>query len=133
MSFPLSRIMSAATACYGVYALAQPGHLASAMKVPSAQKPAWDLMAYTYAARDLPVSAAGMWSSSPQVVTTAMVLRILGDLSDATILGLATDDEEARTKALTATLGWAGLNTVALVIDRRRYKKKLKSQALLLP
>lgn len=133
MSFPLSRILSTATAAYGVYALVQPGHLASALDASGKQKPVFDLMAYTYAARDIPVAVAGMRSSSPQVVTAAMVLRILSDLSDAAILGLSVDDEEARNKALGATLGWATLNTLALVIDRRRYKKEMKAQALLLP
>lgn len=131
MSFTLSRIMSAATAAYGVYALVQPSHLASALDASGKQKPVLDLMAYTYAARDIPVSVTGMRASSPQVVTTAMVLRILSDLSDAAILGLNVEDPEARNKALGATLGWATLNTVALMIDRRRYKED--PHTLLLP
>ncbi len=120
MSFTLSRSLSAATAAYGAFALAKPGHLASALQAPDARKPALDLLAYTYGARDLAVSAVALSASSPSLVTTAMGLRIVGDLTDAAILGLTTLDPKVRRKVLAVTIGWAAANTVALVLDRRR-------------
>ncbi len=118
MTFPLSRILSAATAAYGVFALVKPDHLGSALDAPKDQMPAFDLMAYTYAARDIPVSALGMFASSPQLVTASMLMRIVSDFSDAAILGINMDDPKVRNKALGVTLAWGALNTAALLIDR---------------
>lgn len=120
MSFTLSRAMSAATAAYGVFAFARPDHLATALQAPAARRPALDLLAYTYGARDLPVSVFALTSRRPAVVTVAMLLRIVGDLTDGTILGLTTEDPKVRRKVLAVTLGWAAANTLALTIDRRR-------------
>lgn len=119
MTFPLSRILSGATAAYGVFAVIKPEHLGSGVKAPLPQRPAFDLMVYVYAARDLPVSAVGMFAAAPNLVTAAMVMRIISDFSDATILGLNIDNPEGKKKALAATLSWGALNTAALLIDRR--------------
>lgn len=54
--------------------------------------------------------------------TAMMVLRILGDLSDATILATSTSRSDVQKKILAATLGWAALNTAALVADSRALK-----------
>ncbi|UJH70194.1 hypothetical protein [Ornithinimicrobium sp. INDO-MA30-4] len=123
MTFPLSRALSAATAAYAVFALVKPRHLGDALKAPEGQKPAVDLVAYTYAARDIPVSAVGMFASSPTLVTASMVMRIFTDFADATVLGSNTKDPEARKNALMITTGWGVLNTAALLIDRRSLKK----------
>jgi hypothetical protein len=122
MSFTLSRSLSAATAAYGVFALARPGHLASALGASDDRKPALDLLAHTYGARDLSVSAVALTASSAALVTAAMGLRIVGDLTDAAILGLTTADPKIRRKVLAVTIGWAAANTVALVLDRRRLR-----------
>ncbi len=119
MTFTFSRAISAATAAYGVFALARPRHLANGVQAPAAQAPAFDQMAYTYGARDLGISALAVGSRSSAVVTAAMALRIAGDLSDATILATNTRDPQVRRKVLAVTLGWAALNTAALVADRR--------------
>lgn len=123
MSFTLSRLTSAGTAAYSVFALAKPDHLASALQVEGPRRSKVDLMAYTYAARDLPISLLAMRSSSPRVVTAAMLLRIVTDLSDATILGSSAKDPQVRQKVLTVTLGWAAANGPALLIDRRRHAR----------
>lgn len=119
MNFPLSRALSAATAAYGIFCLVKPGQLASVLKTPAEQKPGVDLVAYTYAARDIPVSAVGMFASSPDAVTASMLIRIVNDFADAAILGNSTEDAEARKKALAVTTGWGVLNMAALAIDRR--------------
>ncbi len=119
MTFPLSRVLSAGTAAYGLFALIKPDHLSSALEAPPEQKPAFDLMAYTYAARDIPVSAVGMFASSPAWVTASMLMRIFSDFGDAAILGINMDDPQVRNKALGVTIAWGLLNSAALAIDRR--------------
>ena len=57
MTFPLSRLMSTATASYGVYALAGPRHLGDAVDPKHAAD--YDLLATTYGARDLAISSVG--------------------------------------------------------------------------
>lgn len=120
MSFTLSRVLSAATAGYGVFALVKPGHLASGLQAESIERPGLDLVAYTYGARDVSLSTVALTATSPAVVTAVMVLRIVGDLGDAAILGLHTTDPGVRRKVLAVTTGWAVANTIALLVDRRR-------------
>ncbi len=117
-----SKLISLLTAGYGAFALAKPRHLAAAIEAPAGQAPAFDRMAYTYAGRDLTISGLALTSKNPSVVTAAMVLRILGDLSDATILSTGTSKPAVQKKILAVTLGWAALNTAALVADRRALK-----------
>ena len=118
-----SKLLSLATAAYGAYAIAKPRHLADVIEAPTDQAPAFDRMAYTYAGRDLSISGLAIASGNPSVVTAAMALRILGDLSDAAILGAGTTDRpDVQKKVLAVTLGWAALNTIALVADRRALK-----------
>ncbi|MGB3185824.1 MAG: hypothetical protein WBG76_01060 [Ornithinimicrobium sp.] len=127
MTFPLSRILSASTGAYGVFALLKPDHLGSALEVPAEKMPAYNLMAYTYGLRDIPVSAVGMFASSPALITASMTMRIISDFGDATILGLNVDDPQVRNKALKVTIGWGVLNAAALLIDRRRNRSILRS------
>ena len=113
-----SKLISLLTATYGVFALVRPRHLADGIEAPAVQAPAYDQMARTYAGRDLAISALALTSSNPQVVGAAMALRIVGDLSDAAVLGTGTTDK-VRTKVLAVTLGWAALNLAAYAADRR--------------
>ena len=115
-----SKILSLATAAYGTYALVKPRHLATALEAPTAQAPAFDRVSFTYAGRDLGISGLAVASKNPSVVSAMMVLRIVGDLCDAAILGTTATTSRGRNKVLGATLGWGVLNTVALVVDRRR-------------
>jgi hypothetical protein len=123
MTYPLSRLMSAATATYGAYALARPRHLGSA--VDSSHAADYDVLAQTYGARDLTISALGLLGRSERTVTTAMVARISMDLADGVILSFRAQDEETRNKLIGITFGWATLNTVALLVDRRRARRRL--------
>ena len=115
-----SKLLSLATAAYGVFALVKPRHLADGVQAPAAQAPAFDRMAYTYAGRDLAISGLALASRNPSVITAAMLLRIIGDFSDATVLSTGTSKPDVQKKVLAVTLGWAALNTAALVADRRR-------------
>jgi hypothetical protein len=121
MTYTLSRLMSAATATYGVYALANPRHLGSA--VDSSHASDYDVLARTYGARDLTISSLGLLGRSEKTVTAAMLARISMDVADGLILSVKAQDEETRTKVLAITLGWASLNTVALLVDRRRARR----------
>ncbi len=118
MTYPRSRTISAATAAYGLFALAKPRHLGDALEAPHVQRPAIDQVAYTYGARDLSISALGILGT-PALVRAAMALRIAGDLSDATILTRYAPNQKVRSKVLAATIGWGVLNTLALVADER--------------
>ncbi len=119
MSFPLSRILSASTGAYAVFCLVKPEHFGSALDASKEQMPAYDLVAYTYAARDIPVSLVGMFATSPTLINASMLMRIASDFGDAAILGVNVKDPAIRKKVLSATIGWGALNTVALLIDRR--------------
>lgn len=119
-SYRLSRLMSTATAGYGVFALVQPDHLGKALEVDSKEQPGFRALAQTYGVRDVAISAFGIFGRSPKTVKTAMKIRILNDLGDGTLLALRTSDPDIRKKVLSVTMGWAALNTVALMIDSAR-------------
>lgn len=120
MTYRLSRLMCAATAGYGVFALARPQHLGKAMEVDGRDMPGMNLLAQSYGVRDLAVSSVGILGRNPRTVRAAMVVRIAMDLGDAALLGTRTDKDRVRTKILAATLGWAALNSLALLVDSRR-------------
>ena len=124
MSFPLSRLMSTATASYGVYALAAPRHLGNAVDASNAAD--YDLLAQTYGARDLAIGAFGMLGRSDRTVTTAMLLRITMDFCDGLLLAAKAADQQSRQRVLGVTLGWGTLNALALVVDRRRGRRALR-------
>jgi hypothetical protein len=121
MSFPLSRLMSTATATYGVYALANPRHLGDVVDPKHAAD--YDLLATTYGARDLTISTVGLLGRSEKSISAAMAIRIACDISDGLILATRAKDDATRQKVLGVTFGWAALNTFALVSDRRRARK----------
>jgi len=120
MSYRLSRLMSTATAGYGVFALASPSHLANALQAERKDRDGLDLLARTYGVRDLAISSLGVLGRSGRTVRAAMVMRIAMDLGDAALLAARTDDEDVRRKVLGVTIGWAALNTLALVVDSAR-------------
>jgi hypothetical protein len=120
MSYRLSRLMSAASAAYGGYALTQPAHLWQALQADRKDRQGLELLATTYGARDLAVSAAGVLGRRPDTVRTAMLLRIAMDLGDCALLSFRTHDPAVRRKVVAVTLGWAGLNALALTVDTLR-------------
>lgn len=125
MRYPRSRLLSLATATYGAFALVKPGHLADGLEAPPEQRPALDRIAYTYAARDLSISALGVLGS-PALVRAAMGLRIVGDVADAAILSEYADKQQVRTKVLAVTIGWGVLNSLALLKDEQAQRRRTK-------
>jgi hypothetical protein len=80
-----------------------------------------ELLARTYGVRDLAISGLAVFGRRPGTVRAAMLLRIAMDLGDGALLSTRTDDPDVRRKVLAVTLGWAGLNALALAIDTRRH------------
>ncbi|MBM7507127.1 hypothetical protein JOE61_000941 [Nocardioides salarius] len=113
----LSRTLSAATASYGAYALVRPSHLPDALGSQAGDREGLELLSQSYGVRDLAVSAAGLFGS-PRVVKAAMAIRIAADLGDCALLAARTEGD-VRRKVMGVTLGWAGLNAVALLVDRK--------------
>lgn len=120
MSYPLSRLLSTATAAYGGYALAQPAHLWQAMQADRKDREGLELLARTYGVRDLAISSLGVFGRRPGTVKAAMLIRIAMDLGDCALLTAKAEDDDVRKKIAAITLGWAGLNALALAIDSRR-------------
>jgi hypothetical protein len=120
MSYKLSRLMSTASAGYGAFALVSPEHLGNVLQADKEDRPGLDLLAQTYGVRDLAISSFGIFGRSGKTVRTAMMIRIAMDLGDAALLGTRTKDDAVRRKVLAVTLGWAGLNALALLIDSIR-------------
>ena len=123
MSYRLSRLMSAATVSYGVYALSEPRHLGRFMTGNEPEQAGYDLLARTYGARDLAVGTLGLFGRSERTVTAAMLARIAFDVSDGLLLSAKAEDEETRNQVLAITFGYAGLNALALLADRRRARR----------
>lgn len=123
MRYPLTRALSAATASYGVFALLRPRHLGKAVTADPTEQAAYDALAQTYGARDLAVSALALLGGSDRRISTAILFRIVFDVSDGLILAPRAGchrDAAARNKVLGVTFGWATLNALALAVDRRR-------------
>lgn len=114
-----SRVMSAATAAYGVYALVKPSHLADAMQAGAGERSGYDTLARTYGVRDLTISLLGAFGPA-RAVEWAMRARIAGDLADCATLLAKADDGKVRGKVAGVTLGWAALNLAAYRWDRSR-------------
>jgi hypothetical protein len=106
-----------------VFALLRPRHLGRLVTADPAQQAAYDALAQTYGARDLAVSALALVGRSDRRITTAVLLRIVFDVTDGLVLAPKAgrqSDSTARDKVLGVTFGWATLNAVALMVDRRR-------------
>jgi hypothetical protein len=111
--------MAAATAAYGVYALAEPRHLGRALHDEPADQAAYDPWSRAFGVRDLAVSAVVLFGGA-RAVRTATATRIAFDVTDGTVLALRAPDSGTRAKVLGVTLGWAALNGAALALDSRR-------------
>lgn len=117
--YTASRIVSAATAAYAVFAAVKPRHLAKGLQAPDRHAPALDRVAYTYTGRDLSISALA-FTGSPLAVRASMIMRIVGDITDATVLGTYAPTTQARRKVVSVTLGWGVITALALAWDERR-------------
>ena len=117
--YTASRAVSAATAAYAVFAAVKPRHHATGLQAPDEHAPALERVAYTYTGRDLSISALA-FTGSRLGVRSSMAMRIVGDLTDAIILGSYAPTSQARRRVLAVTLGWGVVNAAALAWDERR-------------
>jgi hypothetical protein len=120
ISYPASRLMSAATAVYGVYALVKPSHLADVMRAEAGERAGYDRLARGYGVRDLLISAVGVFGPG-RAVAWAMRSRMAGDLVDCMTLVPRSDQAKVRGKVAAVTVGWAALNLMAYRRDRVRH------------
>lgn len=114
-TYPLTRTAALLTAAYNVSAVARPQSLVSGLDGQVSLDEA-TLLTRTWAGRDLPVTAVAL--ADQRALPAAVALRIVADLTDATVLGLRCTGT-ARRKALGVTLGWAAVNAVCYLTDRR--------------
>ena len=120
MNHVASRLVTTASAAYGVFALVKPDHLGKALEADANEMAGYNGLARAYGVRDLTISAIGLFGRSRAAVRTAMGLRIAGDISDCLILLRRTDDAAVKRKVASVTLGYAALNVAALLVDERR-------------
>lgn len=119
MTVSYSKIISAATAGYAVYALAKPRHLGKALTKSPLKQPEYDLVARMFGPRDLAISALALFAPSSVAAERAMVARVALDLSDAVLLTPEARTAAGKAKVLGATVTWAGLNIAAILADRK--------------
>lgn len=119
MTMTASKVVSAATAAYGVFALVKPSHLPDALQVSGPTREGYVALARVYGGRDIAISTAALLGDDA-VTTAAMKLRLAMDVTDCVTLLLRTSDSGLRAKIAGVTLGWGALNLAALVADRRR-------------
>jgi len=118
MTVSYSKIMSAATAGYAVFALVKPRHLGTALTKSPLKQPEYDVVARLFGPRDLTVSALALLAPSPVALERAMIARVVLDLSDAVLLTREASNAGGRAKVLGATITWASLNVAAILADR---------------
>lgn len=109
-----SRLVAAASAGYGVFALVKPDHLATGLEAEDST--AWRTLAMVFGGREIAVGALALFGDS-RVVSACMTARLSFDLSDCAILLAQLEDEGVRRKVAGVTLGWAAVNALAIAAD----------------
>ncbi len=112
-----SRLAAAASAGYGVFALARPEHLASGLGAEDSAS--LRTLARVFGAREIAVGSLAVLGDRG-VVSACMAARLSFDLSDCGILLAELEDEDVRGKVLAVTLGWAAVNAAAVLADLAR-------------
>lgn len=115
-TYPLTRLVAAATGVYAIYSISKPEHLADALGKKGSAADAANDLAHAFAARDLAISALAF---IPKMAPISAAMRITSDLGDAAILG-STGPDDRRSTLVGVPLTWGTLTAVALWIDRRR-------------
>lgn len=114
----LSRALGVATTAVGVLELAKPDLWAGPAGVtgPSPAMRAWH---HTLGVRDVVSGVALTLAPAGAPLRYATAFRIVSDLSDAVGFGLNAADAAHRRKAVGAAAGFAALNALALLGNRR--------------
>lgn len=114
----LSRALGVATAAFGVLELTRPTLWAGATGItgPSPAMRAWH---QTLGARDVASGLAMVLAPAGGPLRAATVFRIVSDVTDAVGFGLNAPGRANKGKAAGAALGYAALNAVSLLGNRR--------------
>jgi hypothetical protein len=114
----LSRALGVTTTAFGVLELVKPDLWARPTGVtgPSPAMRAWH---HTLGARDVVSGLALTFAPAGAPLRYATLFRIVSDLSDAVGFGIDAPDASRKGKAVAAAAGYALLNAVALLGNRR--------------
>ena len=114
----LSRTLGVATTAFGVLELARPDLWArpTGLTGPSPAMRAWH---HTLGTRDVVSGLAMTFAPAGAPLRAATVFRIVSDLSDAVGFGLNAPDAARKGKAVGAAVGYAALNALSLLGNRR--------------
>jgi hypothetical protein len=121
MDHPLTKALAVVTLGYSAWVVTRADTLRTQLDDPHEwQRPA-SRLAWTYAGRDVPISALALLGGV-QGARTGALLRIAGDVTDAITLGATASSSSARRRAAAVAAGYGALNVLALVADERRHR-----------
>lgn len=114
----LSRALGVATTGFGVLELVKPDLWSGPTGVtgPSPAMRAWH---HTLGTRDVVSGLAMTFAPAGAPLRAATLFRIVSDLSDAVAFGLNAPDAATKGKAVGAAVGYASLNGLTLLGNRR--------------
>ena len=121
MDYPLTKALAVATLGYSAWVVARADTLRTQLDDPRDWRRPASRLAWTYAGRDVPISALALLGGV-QGARTGALLRIAGDATDAITLGTTASSSAARRKAAAVAAGYGVLNALALVVDERRHR-----------
>ena len=121
MDYPLTKALAVATLGYSAWVVASADTLRTQLDDPQDWRRPASRLAWTYAGRDVPISALALLGGV-QGARTGALLRIAGDVTDAVTLGATASSSAARRKAAAVAAGYGVLNALALVVDERRLR-----------
>ncbi|WP_457205166.1 hypothetical protein [Nocardioides sp. P5_C9_2] len=119
MEHPLTKALAVATLGYSAWVVTSADSLRAQLADPHDWATPASRLAYTYAGRDVPISALALLGGV-QGARTGALLRIAGDVTDAFTLGTTASSASARRKAVAVAAGYGVVNALALVLDERR-------------
>ena len=119
MDYPLTKSLAVVTLGYSAWVISRPDALREQLDDPGSWSRPAARLAYTYAGRDVPISALALLGGQ-QGARTGALLRLAGDLTDAVTLGATASSSSSRKKAIATALGYGVVNALALVLDERR-------------
>lgn len=118
MDYPLTKSLAVVTLGYSAWVATHPETLRRQLADPVEWQVPAERLTRTWAGRDVPGAVLTLLGGSTGARVGAL-LRVAGDLTDASVLG-PTVDPAVRPKVLAVTGGYAVLNALALLVDERR-------------
>jgi hypothetical protein len=119
MDYPLTKALAVVTLGYSAWVVTSADSLRAQLDDPQDWHRPASRLAFTYAGRDVPISALALLGGA-QGARTGALLRIAGDVTDALTLGTTASSSASRKKAVVVAAGYGVVNALALVLDERR-------------